>query len=224
LWTKIIWDADIRDITPAARWVYVTMLALAAENGGKIKYPESNDSYLADAARVDSRTLAKSKEILLQKCKINVADNGVITIPNWHKYQSTTSERAGRKDRQNAVLDIEVDIDKKKHIYKVVFETWVGHPNIRPKHVKLTTPMEKAINARLADGYTAEQICQSIKNYGDSTKDFWVKRKAEGLWTLATFLSREEGAKGLGRFLDGPINAESAYTGEVGGGRSFIKR
>ena len=83
--------------------------------------------------------------------------------------------------------------------------------------------MEKAINARLADGYTVEQICQSIKNYGDSTKDFWAKRRAEGLWTLATFLSREEGAKGLGRFLEGPINESSSYTGRVGGGRKFIK-
>ena len=225
MWTKIIWDADIRELTAPARWVFVTLLALAAEGAGMIKGASASCKYLANAAEVDQRTLSKSLTILRQKCLIDVAENGSITIPNWHKYQSTTEEREARKKRGNPALEQnrreENRTDKK---YRVIFDAWIAHPNIRPKHVKLTTGMEKAINARLSDGYTVEQICQSINNYGDSTKDFWAKRRSEGLWTLDLFLSRGEGAKGLGRFLEGPINEKTAYTGQVGGGRSFIKR
>ena len=225
LWTKIIWDADIRDVTPAARWIYVVLLCLASKNDGIIQHPDNTFAYLRDISCCDLRTLRKSLGILREKCKIIVADNGNIEIPNWHKYQSTTAERAGRKGRQKAGTEVEqIRTEEKKNIYRVIFDAWIAHPNIRPKHVKLTTGMEKAINARLSDGYTVEQICQSINNYGDSTKDFWAKRRSEGLWTLDLFLSRGEGAKGLGRFLEGPINEKTAYTGSVGGGRSFIKR
>ena len=224
MWTKIIWDADIRELTAPARWVFITLLALAAESAGMIKGASASCKYLANAAEVDRRTLSKSLTILRQKCLIDVAENGSITIPNWHKYQSTTEERAERKKRRNTPLEQNRrEENRTDKIYKVIFDAWTSHLKIKPKHVKLTAAMKKAINARLADGYTVEQICQAIKNYGDSTKDFWAKRRSEGLWTLDLFLSRGEGAKGLGRFLDGPINEETKYTGRVGGGRKFIK-
>jgi hypothetical protein len=246
LWTKIIWDADIRELTAPARWVFVTLLALAADDEGTIKGSAATDKYLANAAQIDIRTLNKSVAILQQKCLINVIENvdfeetlcktdpkmqqkcgknapegRVILIPNWHKYQSTTTERNTKKNEKKSPLDKtrEEDIKKNKNIHRVIFEAWTSHPRIRPKHVKLTTAMEKAINARITEGYTPEQICRAIKNYGDSTKEFWAKRREEGLWTLDLFLSRGEGTKGLGRFLDGPINDGKKDDKYIGGER-----
>jgi hypothetical protein len=36
LWTKIIWNADMRELTATQRWIFITLLCLAAENDGII--------------------------------------------------------------------------------------------------------------------------------------------------------------------------------------------
>lgn len=125
------------------------------------------------------------------------------TLAQKSKTPSSKKARDPCSKRRTTKETITKETSTKK-IYIRIFETWNSHPQIFPKHQKLTGPMEKAIAARLKD-YSCEQICQAIKNYGDSSEGFWVEqREVKKIWGLATFLSRGEGEK-IDKFLAGPL-------------------
>lgn len=127
--------------------------------------------------------------------------------------KETTTKETTKKEK--GIPEKKMKFEERK-----IFDAWNNHPNIKPTHRVFTTAMRKAISARLKN-YTVDEICQAIKNYGDSTKEFWAKRRQEGAWTLDLFLSRGEGTKGLGRFLEGPINDGKKEDGYIGGDRGF---
>jgi len=152
---------------------------------------------------------------------INAIPNASLTQgqrkPNAQKKQGNTSKE-GKKHIPEEKMRLEE---------KMVFNTWNEHPNIKPTHHVFTEAMRKALRARLKN-YSVEQICQGIKNYGDSTAK-WPRDFREGAgWTLDQFLSRGAGQAGLGRFLDGPINDKTSrtgrqFTGASGDPEEFIR-
>jgi len=106
---------------------------------------------------------------------------------------------------------------------KRIFDEWNNHPHIWPKHRQFTTPMRRGVTARRRT-LSVDEICKSIRNYGDSTDPFWVDhREVKKRWGLDIFLSQREGGR-VDQFLDGPINEKQRHTGKVGGGRRFLSR
>lgn len=82
---------------------------------------------------------------------------------------------------------------KRQKTYIPVFEHWNSKGII--KHRALTAKMERAINGRLREGYTLEDITGAIDSYAvvvSSPEYFFSYR-----WTLTDFLTR-----GLDRFVD----------------------
>jgi phage replication O-like protein O len=82
---------------------------------------------------------------------------------------------------------------KRKKKYLTVFDHWNSKGII--KHRALTAKMERAINGRLREKYTLEDITRAIDNYAAVFSDpncFFSYR-----WTLTDFLNR-----GLDRFVD----------------------
>lgn len=80
-----------------------------------------------------------------------------------------------------------------------IFNYWISFDEL-PKHRKLTIAAKKAINARLKDGYTTQEIKAAIKGYATSRDKFWVEQRGKKIWGLDTFLSRGEG-KNIERFI-----------------------
>ena len=210
-YVKAIWSPSLRKLTATQRWIWNTLLALATEDDGNIRGNAANLSHISAASATDVRGMQQAVAKMQHLCLINVRKNGDIKIRNWSKYQSTTAERRERKVRRNggekrpgAGTEKKLEVDKKLERDKI-FTAWNEHPKIFPKHQKITGPMKSTINARLQD-FTVDQICQAIKNYGDSNDTFWVEnREVKKIWGLGTFLSRGEGEK-VEKFLAGPIN------------------
>lgn len=81
--------------------------------------------------------------------------------------------------------------EEKRNIY-IVFDFWNNQKIIT--HKKLTEKIESNINAKFKDGFTPDEISESIKNYKfilESDKHYWTHK-----WTLAEFLLR-----GLDKFM-----------------------
>lgn len=104
---------------------------------------------------------------------------------------------------------------------RIVFEHWVEQ-QATISHRKMTGKMDSAVNARLQDGFTVNEIKEAIDNFNEAiTSDdyFWTYDN----WTLDEFLSRGEGSK-MEKFLknlegfrkdkqnDSPSNAHDSDT------------
>jgi hypothetical protein len=159
----------------------------------------------------------------------------VLTICNYGRYQdiqnyvgATDGASLTQGSRKGRALKNEGNESNEGNevVHKKVFDCWNSHPNIFPKHRRLTASMRRAVASRLRD-FSLEQLVAAVRNYGDSDEPFWREwREVKRGWSLEQFLSRGEGAK-VDKFLAGPLRGRSAgggYSGAVNpGGRNFLK-
>jgi hypothetical protein len=91
---------------------------------------------------------------------------------------------------------------KEKSIYILVFDCW-NKKFSTIKHRTITDRMKRAINGRVAEKHTADEICKAIGNYDAvvSSPEHYFTHK----WPLDVFLSR---SNGFPAFLDAadPMN------------------
>jgi len=133
----------------------------------------------------------------------STAKGSIVTIENWNDYQkvdnTSDNKKTAKKQQKNTNNKVKKDKKVNKHI-KSVFDFWVDQQETI-SHRKLTTPMRKAIKARLKD-YAVEEIKQAIENYNMvvNSDDYFFSYDS---WSLDDFLSRGEG-KQLEKFLENP--------------------
>lgn len=215
LYSRILLDPDVMKLSDKEFRFFINLLVVAGELQTKGKVPQK---WLETVTKT-SRMYMNSHSDILEKLRYNgfisiLADG--VKIRNWYKYQSTTAERREREGRRNAALE-KIREDKSREEYIKVFAVWNDHPKIKPKHRTLTTGIIKALNARV-EHFSIDEICQAIKNYGDSDDPFWIEqREAKKIWGLGVFLSRGEGEK-VEKFLAGPIR-ETRKGSAPGAGR-----
>lgn len=99
--------------------------------------------------------------------------------------------------------DIDIDVDKDLDLdnIKHIFSHW-KEKSETITHRKLTGKMKSAINARLNDGYTIDELKEAIDNYNMVVKsdDYFFSYDN---WSLNEFLSRGEGEQ-VEKFLENP--------------------
>lgn len=224
-------DSWVRQLKPQYFKIMVMLLLKARWKAGPY-FPPSREQFKVERGQYAApvRRLAKECGVSYQVMRTGLgllALRGflthkvtqgvtVVTILNYERYQDvenyinaipnadlTQGQRKLNAQKKQGNKDKKV-----KKEYTRIFEVWNSHPKIFPKHRRLTGPMKEAIGARLRD-FTCEQICQAIKNYGDSSEGFWVKqREVKKIWSLAIFLSRGEGEK-VDKFLPGPLTGKA---------------
>ena len=204
MWNEILTEPGIHKMSHVEFRLWTTLLAISSIEDTQGCVPAKyNAQDLSRLSAINVRTIEKTVEGLLHAGHILVTSAGDIEIPNWEKYQSDTSKRYARDDGKNPPqtrLD-KTRLDKIREEAETILAEW---QNIYPK-ARPTTGVMKSINARL-DNYSAEDICQAIKNYAASTEEFWRNWRDEKRgWSLEQFLSRGEGEK-IDKFLPGPIN------------------
>ena len=145
---------------------------------------------------------------------ITVANNGVVIINNYNKYQSEYNRQKAYRDKLQQEVTTNgnnqryaVDIEKRRYreekkyirkeyidIYKDCLNHWNRLKIIQHKKI----PDDRTygyINSRLDQGYTWKEIKQAMSNYSYiiyGKQFFWTYR-----WTLGEFMKR-----GLDKFMD----------------------
>lgn len=135
----------------------------------------------------------------------------LVTVLNWGKYQesnqsdetSNATSNANRNAESNALSNAESNDNStkelKKERIKEVYEFWVDS-KAGVQHRSLKEPHRKAVNARLEDGFSVDELKKAIENLAvarNSDKYYWSHK-----WTLKEFMSRQQGAK-VEQFLEG---------------------
>ncbi len=112
-----------------------------------------------------------------------------VTLFDAEKCDSTGTLYGGKSVPHGAPIKEKYN----KNIYTRIFDFWNSQGIIR--HRSLSDKVKRAINGRLREGYTVEEITEAIQNYSTILKGeefFWWYR-----WTLWEFLQR-----GLDRFTN----------------------
>ena len=105
IYTDILRGKTIKELNPAERWIWVGLLAAAGDSGydGIICFTEDmgyTDEQLAKLLNVDLDVFitVKLKMASQEMGKITVDKNNIITINNWHLYQSEFSRQKPYRD------------------------------------------------------------------------------------------------------------------------------
>jgi hypothetical protein len=149
-WIKLYVDQCLRgsmiaELTAEQRWQFLGLLLLAGDSSipGVIYKRKDADGALvgyspltiADMLDVEPNTYDDGIRRMVEKSKITIDANGVISIVNWTKYQSEyeRTRHAPSRDVQKYGVDVDVDRDvdrerdKKKNIcYDVASRRWHG--------------------------------------------------------------------------------------------------
>jgi hypothetical protein len=232
LYNKIIWDAKIRELSTGQRWFYVTLLILCSENAGKMQPECATYKYLALSSGCDLRIVRNSLAKLSEIGLIMLESDGGITIPNWYKYQSSTQERANRKGRQNAGVDIdknrldksriEIDsisggenpnIELNDSLYLSLKNTWNNNNVDNGGNLlscrSISDKTKHNINARARD-YTESELIKIIEGYVKVMD--WAVNGKTAYWTHSyPFADFWEPKNNLDRWL----KPEQFYNGKL---------
>jgi len=174
---------------------------------------EITDSHVRTALKTLEACSFLSREITNDK-------KTIITVTNWNIYQcgdtpSPSNDRAltdesptNRQpiaDESPYPIKKEVKeglIIKEKSLYTRAFETWNENAPPLTKHMKLAgsfkNNVERAINGKLEEGFTEDDILKAIQNYADVISD-QTKYYFSHKWPLDAFL-RQRNA--LPNFVD----------------------
>ena len=151
-WIKIYVDQVLRgsmiaELTAEQRWQFLGLLLLAGDSSvpGVIFKRKDADGALvgyspltiADMLDVEPNTYDDGIRRMIDKSKITVDENGVISIVNWSKYQSEyeRTRHAMSRGVQKYGVDVDVDverdvdieIDKNKNFYyDIASRRWHG--------------------------------------------------------------------------------------------------
>lgn len=138
-WVKLYVDQCLRgsmiaELNPTQRWMFVGLILMAGdspipglvyrrkdENGVPVGY---SDAVLADTLGVEVEDVQPGLARMVEKSKVSVNPNGVISVCNWNKYQSeyertrNAHSRVVQKYGADVDVDVErdVDVDKKDGI------------------------------------------------------------------------------------------------------------
>ena len=153
-WIKLYVDQTLRgslieELSAAQRWMFVGLLLMAGDSSipGSIYRRKDEDgvpigyanAVLADTLGVCEEELAPALIRMVQKSKIIIDDKGVITIVNWHKYQSEYERTKDAPSRRTKVqddsvqkypqegegdVDRDVDVDKKALCFDHPTRSW----------------------------------------------------------------------------------------------------
>jgi hypothetical protein len=161
------------------------------ENNSIKRYSVSHIKKLIDELVSEQRLLTEPTEL-----------GTLFTVLNYEHYQGFERfKKDGREQRENSVRTAReqrennnknVKNDNNELIY-TIFSHWNSKKIIT--HKSLTDKLYGHINARLKDGYSAEEIIKAIDNYATVLNDdkyFWTYK-----WNLKEFLLR-----GLDKFKD----------------------
>lgn len=185
------------DATTQALWFH--LMAIANKCGWPEWFTVANTTLQAKL-RVDKKTVIRHRNILIREELIRYkkglnrqAGKYALLLVSSATRGNIPPEMGPKRDQTwNQLGDHYINKTKTKqdHIYSV-FDHW-NTKNII-KHKKLTDKLASHINARLKDGYTADEIIGAIDNYATVLHGedyFWTYK-----WTLEQFLTR-----GLDRF------------------------
>ena len=151
-WIKLYVDQCLRgsmiaELTAEQRWQFLGLLLLAGDSSvpGVIFKRKDADGALvghspltiADMLDVEPNVYEDGIRRMVEKSKITIDANGVISIVNWSKYQSEyeRTRHAPSRGVQKYGVDVDVDVDverdvdieKKKNIYyDVASRRWRG--------------------------------------------------------------------------------------------------
>jgi len=180
IYTKILWDPTVRKLTCTQKWVFITLIILADEEGGVVSGDSATTHHITLAAGSDALTVKKIIRILEENSLITVRKSGDIVIPNWYKYQSTTAAREGRKKRRNAAQEVEVD--KIREDIDKTIAAWNNLTNLQQPQ-KITPEDRKAVGFRLSEGATVEEIESVLTWYNGqlgNASTFWGGNNERG--------------------------------------------
>ncbi len=199
-----ILPADVRydkELKPMERILYAEITALANVKG----YCYANNSYFANLYNVNKKTVSNWINNLIKngylKSEIikegkTVKERRLYINKNFLPYPSKNGGGYPSKDGEGIHQKME-DNNTSINITSInsIYAFWNSQKII--EHRKLTDKMKRKIRTTLKD-YTAEDIKESIKNYGEIVNDdkYYFKYR----WTIDEFLQR-----GLEQFMNGEI-------------------
>ncbi len=153
-----------------------------------------SDTTLAKALKgLENKGFITRKRFDNQRVKyglmIATSENGEATSEN-EVVATSENEVVATSENEDTIKDNTIDI---LYIYTRILDCWNSQEIIR--HRLLTGKMKGAINGRLREKRTVEEICSAIENYAEILKgeDYYFKYR----WTLQDFLAR-----GIDKFGD----------------------
>lgn len=170
------------------RGIIIKVLNYKEYQGSQDKFERSSTCVPKQATQ---KTKQKTTQIKTDKSIPEPITDKLIKKQNKTKNNTKNEIKTKQKQNRNNTIMKECKNVRNKNIYKELFDFWNSLKIVI--HQKLTEKMKKAINARLKDGKSPEQIKEAMSNYAKilhSDKYYWSHK-----WTLNEFLSREEGAK-----------------------------
>lgn len=196
-----------RSIPAHAKLLYGEITALCSEKGycwasnsyfGRLykKSPETISRLIAKLIKfgyikveIDKKAGNKRRIYLLTKTSIDIAEKVKTSID---KSVKTPIDKNVKQNNKSLILHRN---NTKKvvsnHVIDAVFQSWNRHKgscNWR-SHREITPDIFKAIELRIRDGFTLEQITKAISNYAAvlcSNEFVWSRA-----WTLSQFLTRK---------------------------------
>jgi len=216
-WVKLYcdkWlDSSLRQESPAVRGVFADLLALCGGGNyseeGCIKIRNRvgfNNLQLEKLLNLTPQMWGKCKMRLIKTDRIEVADDNILTIKNWGKYQSeyerqkpqrtkSAGESAGESAGDSKVESAGIDYRYKTIDIYSVFKYW-NFLKIKT-HKKLTDGIKQRIQSRLKD-YSIDEIERMMFNYAEVLNNPQCELM-NYRWTLETFLT---GTDRLEKFSD----------------------
>jgi len=190
---RSVWD-DYLDLATPPNTPIAGQVCISAKIGYTVEQ-------LAITIKTDPTVIEKANKRMMELGMITVANDGIIVVNNWSRYQSEYERQKGyRKGLQEEVTHKDnkrrcgVDKDKDKDI-KDIYIYW---NNKKIMVHKVVDTHRTAIRAALSKGFSTDEIKEAITNYSTilrSDRYIWTYK-----WTLSEFLKR-----GLERFMDGEI-------------------
>ena len=206
-WIKLWVDQCLRgsmisELTPEQRWIFIGLVLMAGdsevpgvvfgrkdEHGNLLGKP---DAVLAYELGVDEASIGPAKARMIEKGKIFVDSNGVVSICNWNKYQSEYErQKPGRtKVRQDGELKCGLEgegegdrereeegvVDPFKQKAAEIISKWnrfaKGHDLPEVKGAPAGSARERAIRARISEkGFEFEEVLRAIHEQDFLTGD-----------------------------------------------------
>lgn len=202
-WVKLWVDQCLRgsmmaELSPEQRWIFVGLLLLAGDSevpGTIFRRKDENGSLvgyrplvLADTLGVPDESIDPALTRMVEKGKISINAQGVITVLNWSKYQSDyertrdapsrcTKVQPPTEEKYRLDLEGELDLEEEKRVgdrkpapcasqLQPIFDQWnkfaKGHELAPIKEIPKGSARERALKARIKEGMSFEDVLKAI--------------------------------------------------------------